>query len=224
MPLRIAILDDEPFFRHLLARSLCGAADIRQVDEYGTAAELVDALADSQPDAVVVDLVLSQGQPLLSPQGGLAAGLAVRERLPQCGVVILSNHASADVLGRLPQDDLSGWAYLLKRRTDDIADVVRAVHVTRAGDTMIDPAIIEEAPIATLSGRGLSAHQERVLRLLAGGASNATIAETCGTTTKSVEHAITSILDVLGIDAGDRTTNARVVAATACIRLIGDVG
>ena len=43
--MRIAILDDEPFFRHLLARSLCGAADIRQVDEYGTAAELVDARA-----------------------------------------------------------------------------------------------------------------------------------------------------------------------------------
>ena len=222
--MRVAILDDEPFFRHLLARSLRGSADIRRVDEYGTSAELLDALPATRPDAVIVDLVLSQGQPLMSPDGGLAAGLAVRERLPQCGVVILSNHASVDVLARLPQDDLSGWAYLLKRRTDDIADVVRAVQVTRAGDTMVDPAIIEEAPSATLGRQGLTAHQERVLRLLAGGASNATIAETCGTTTKSVEHAITSILESLGIDAGDRATNARVVAATACIRLIGDPG
>lgn len=220
--MQVAILDDEPLFRHLLARSLRSSADIRQVDEYGTSAELLDALVASRPDAVVVDLVLSQGQSLTSPNGGLAAGLAVRERLPQCGVVILSNHASADVLSRLPQTDLSGWAYLLKRRTDDIADVVRAIHVTRAGDTMIDPTIIAEAPSARLSDSGLSAHQERVLKLLAGGGSNAMIAATCGTTTKSVEHAISTILDVLEIDARDRTTNARVVAATAYIRLIGD--
>ena len=43
----------------------------------------------------------------------------------------------------------------------------------------------------------------------------------CNTTTKSIEHAITGILSALQIDARDQTTNARVLAATAYIRLIG---
>lgn len=219
--MRIAVLDDEPFFRHLLARSLVGSADIKQVDEYGTAAELIEALPTTQPDAAILDLVLAEGQPLNSPDGGLAAGMKVRELVPGCGIVILSNHASADVLARLPEEQLGGWAYLLKRRTDDIADVVRALDVTRAGETMIDPAIIVEAGRTTAGHDHLSAHQLRVLELLAGGASNATIADACNTTTKSIEHAITGILSALQIDARDQTTNARVLAATAYIRLIG---
>ena len=221
--MRIAVLDDEPFFRHLLARSLVGAADIRHVDEYGTAADLIAALPETRPDAAVLDLVLAEGQPLDSPTGGMAAGIAVRDQLPDCGIVILSNHASADILARMPSDQLGGWAYLLKRRTDDIADVVRALHVTRAGDTMIDPTIIAESTPRADVLMNLTAYQLRVLQLLAGGASNDAIAVESGTTTKSVEHAITSILDALRIDARDRTTNARVIAATAYIRLIGSL-
>ena len=222
--MRIAVLDDEPFFRHLLARSLVGSADIGEVTEYGTSAELLAAVPITRPDAIIVDLVLREGQPLNSPEGGLAAGLAVRELLPDCGIVILSNHASADVLAQLPEAHLAGWAYLLKRRTDDIDDVVRALYVTRAGETMIDPTIIVESAQVPRPSAGLSAHQLRVLQLLAGGASNATIADACGTSTKSVEHAITGILEVLDIDARDRSTNARVVAATAYIRLLGAAG
>jgi DNA-binding NarL/FixJ family response regulator len=132
--------------------------------------------------------------------------------------VILSNHASAEVLQRVPQEELGGWAYLLKRRTDDIAEVVHALYTTCAGDTMIDPTIIAESATPVRLAEALSAHQLRVLRLLAGGASNALIAEEVGASPKSVEHAISGILDQLAIDARDPTTNARVTAAVSYIR------
>ena len=219
--MRIAVLDDEPFFRHLLVHSLRQAEGITVAGEHDSAAAFLDALAETQPEAVILDLVLEPGQPLDSPTGGLATGLEVRRRLPTCGIVILSNHASAEVLQRVPQEELGGWAYLLKRRTDDIAEVVHALHATCAGDTMIDPTIIAESATPERLAEALSAHQLRVLRLLAGGASNALIAEQIGASPKSVEHAISGILDQLAIDARDPTTNARVTAAVSYIRLLG---
>ena len=218
--MRIAVLDDEPFFRHLLVHSLAQVEGITVAGDYGHAGALLDALPETQPDAVLLDLLLAPDQVFDSPSGGLATGLEVRRRLPGCGVVILSNHASAEVLQYVPEDQLGGWAYLLKRRTDDIADVVRALHITCAGETMIDPTIIAESATPEHLNETLSAHQLRVLRLLAGGASNVLIAEQIGVSPKSVEHAISGILDQLSIDARDPTTNARVTAAVSYIRLI----
>lgn len=222
--MRIVVLDDEPFFRHLLVRALDAEAGIDVVGDYDTAAGLVAELDDTRPDAAVLDLVLAPGQALDGPGGGLRAGLEIRQRLPGCGIVLLSNHVGASVLAQLPDGDAGGWAYLLKRRTDDVRELVHALEATAAGETMIDPAIIDEleAP-ATITSR-MSPHDARVLLLLVGGASNRAIAERLGVTPKSVEHSITGILRALEIDAGDQAINARVTAAVAGVQLLGRAG
>ena len=222
--LRVALLDDEPFFRDLLARALDAEADVDVVGTFGTARDLIDAVPGLRPDAVIVDLVLSPGQPTKDRVGGLAAGIAVRQMRPDCGIVILSNHADPSVLAQLPPHDLQGWAYLLKRRTDDVRTLIRGLHMVADGDTMIDPAILQ--PLADSTDLDdptelLTAHQQRVLALVAGGASNASIADDLGITQKSVEHAISAILDALGIDSRDRSTNPRVSATLAYLRLRG---
>lgn len=222
--MRIVVLDDEPFFRHLLVRALDGESGIEVVGDYDTAADLLAGLDDTQPDAAVLDLVLAPGQALDGPGGGLRAGLEIRDRLPDCGIVLLSNHVGASVLAQLPEGDGGGWAYLLKRRTDDVNELVHALEATAAGETMIDPAIVEEieAP-ATITSR-ISPQDTRVLMLLVSGASNRAIADQLGVTPKSVEHSITGILRALEIDAGDGAINARVTAAVAGIRLLSRVG
>lgn len=221
--MRVVVLEDEPFFRHLLVRALDEHPGIEVVGDYDTSASLLSDLATTRPDAAVLDLVLEAGQDLDGPGGGLAAGLDIRRHLPACGIVLLSNHAGASVLARLPEGDSGGWAYLLKRRTDDISELIHALEITVAGETMIDPAIVAEirAP-ATLTSL-ISPQDVRVLMLLVGGASNSAIAEQIGVTTKSVEHSITSIMSALQIDARDTTSNARVTAAVAGIRLLGQL-
>jgi len=222
--MRIVVLDDEPFFRHLLVRALDGEADIEVVGDYDTAADLLRDLDETRPDAAVLDLVLAPGQALDGPGGGLRAGLEIRSHLPQCGIVLLSNHVGASVLAQLPDEDAGGWAYLLKRRTDDVRELVHALEATVAGETMIDPAIIDELEAPTAITSRISPHDARVLLLLVGGASNRAIADQLGVTPKSVEHSITGILRTLGIDAADEAINARVTAAVAGIRLLGRVG
>lgn len=221
--MRIVVLDDEPFFRHLLVRALDGEAEIEVVGDYDTAAELVDELGETRPDAAVLDLVLAPGQALDGPGGGFQAGLDIRDRLPDCGIVLLSNHVGASVLAQLPEGDGGGWAYLLKRRTDDIHALVHALETTVAGETMIDPAIVDELEAPTEITSRLSPQDARVLMLLISGASNRAIADQLGVTPKSVEHSISGILRALEIDAGDGAINARVTAAVAGVRLLGQV-
>lgn len=65
----------------------------------------------------------------------------------------------------------------------------------------------------------LSAHQQRILRSIASGASNKKIAADLGVSVKSVENATASALRALGIDGTDDDVNVRVMAAVTYLRL-----
>lgn len=217
-PLRVALLEDEDLFRDLLGRTLSEVPGIHVVSAHGYAEDLLGLLPAIRPHVVVLDLVLneSDGEKGIS---GFEVGCQVRLRIPNCGVVLLSNHADPSIITRLPDSDASGWAYLLKRRVDRIDTLVQAIYAVAQGDVMIDPALIGPSSDVGHDAH-LSAHQLRVLSLLASGLSNAAIAEELGVTPKSVEHAIGGALQRLGISSQDPTVNARVAAAMAFLRIM----
>lgn len=219
---RIALLEDEHLFRDLLGRALSSQPDLTVVGAYGSADEFLGPLSAIQPHVVVLDLVLNADDAARGIDG-FEVGCNIRQLIPRCGVVLLSNHADPSVLTRLPDADASGWAYLLKRRVDRIDTLVKAIHTVARGDVMIDPALIEAAPEAG-QGIELTPHQLRVLSLLASGLSNSAIAEQLGVTSKSVEHAISGALSHLNIASQDPAVNARVAAAMAFLRIMASPG
>lgn len=188
--------------------------------DFSDSAELFDCITMDPPDVVILDLILEQAD---TPSGsdGFTVGVRIRQLYPECGIVLLSNHADPSVITRLPDADASGWAYLLKRRVEHIDTLVDAIHTVARGDVMIDPLLIEAAPAPT-GDIDLNPHQIRVLSLVASGLSNNAIAAELGVTAKSVEHAIGGILQSLGISAQDPTVNARVVAAMNYLRIIAN--
>lgn len=223
--MRIAILEDEVFFRNLLADALNATNSVEVVAAFDAPQELLAQVAGLNVDAVILDLVTNVGQSPNGPDGGLAAGLAIRKILPNCGIVLLSNYADASVLTQVPLDQVGGWAYILKRRTDEIATVVSALNTVIAGETMLDPSIAEQGqPLNPSVAAGFTAHQLRVLALLASGASNAEIAKQLGVSVKSVEHAVTTINNALRIDSRDPALNPRVSAAIAYMRMLSAPG
>lgn len=217
-PLRVALLEDEDLFRDLLGRALSEVPGIHVVSAHAYAADLLGLLPAIRPHVVVLDLVLneSDGDKGIS---GFEVGCQVRRSIPTCGVVLLSNHADPSIITRLPDSDASGWGYLLKRRVDRIDTLVQAIHTVAQGDVMIDPALIG-ASSDVCHDAHLTAHQLRVLSLLASGLSNTAIADELGVTSKSVEHAIGGALQRLGISSQDPTVNARVAAAMAFLRIM----
>jgi DNA-binding NarL/FixJ family response regulator len=217
-PVRVALLEDEHLFRDLLGRALSEVPGIHVVSAHGHAEDLLGLLPAIRPHVVILDLVLHESD---EERGinGFEVGCQVRRSMPDCGVVLLSNHADPSIITRLPDADASGWAYLLKRRVDRIDTLVQAIYAVSRGDVMIDPALIGSAPDIG-GGAHLTAHQMRVLSFLASGLSNAAIAEQLGVTSKSVEHAIGGALQRLGIASQDPAVNARVAAAMAFLRIM----
>ena len=219
--MRIAILEDETFFRNLLADALIQTGVVEVVATFEEPTALLEQVTSLHVDAVILDLVTSIGQAPNGVGGGLAAGLEIRRMLPNCGIVLLSNYADAAVLTQIPLDQVGGGAYILKRRTDDVAAVVAALNTVIAGDTMLDPSIAEQGnTVDAWNFTGFTAHQIRVLSLLASGASNTEISVQLKVSVKSVEHSITTINNALKIDAGNPKVNPRVSAAMAYMKLL----
>jgi len=112
----------------------------------------------------------------------------------------------------LPLEDIQGWAYLLKQTVPDLATVVRAIQVSKAGMVMLDPAVMaglrprQGSAVARLNPR----HQE-VLELLAQGYSNAAIAQRLRLSRKSVETYINAIYQELHL-SHEPDIHARVKA------------
>src|SRR5205814_10506108 len=115
-------------------------------------------------------------------------------------------------------------AYLLERRVPDRQGVVAAVEGVAGGGAMIDPKLVEvlvdararagRSPLAELTPREME-----VLRAIAEGKSNSSIAEELVLTKRAVEKHINAIFLKLGFtfaeDAG--SVSKRAKAALLCL-------
>lgn len=208
-PVRIAIADDHFLVREGVRQLLELGGECRVVASVGTAVELHEALTRQPVDVVVTDIRMPPGHDV----EGIEAAHAVRERHPGTGVVVLSAHAEPAYALELFRDGTAGLAYLLKDRVGDREELLRAVHATARGESMIDPLVVEamlrratHSPLDRLTER-----EREVLEQMAAGRSNAAIAAELYFSLSAVEKHITSIFTKLGLT--EEASRHRRVAA-----------
>lgn len=204
---RLLIVEDEPLWSDLLARTLSSQADVEiagQTREGEAAVRLSQRL---HPDCVLMDIELA-GQ-----MDGIEAALKIKDERAETGIVILSAHNDRRYVTSLPLDEKPGWAYLLKQTVPDVETVLRAIHASINGMVMLDPSVV--AGLRPRKSSNMSRLRERLLellQLLAEGYNNAGIADRMGITEKSVETYINELYQELGL-SGEHGINARVKAA-----------
>ena len=142
---------------------------------------------------------------------GVDVATAWREANPGLGLVFMTHliEPAALLLG-------GGLAYLPKRRATSVDALVECGRVSAAGGVMVDPQITDSLPAASA---GLTAHQQRILREIATGASNKKIAADLVVSVQSVDNATASALRALAIDGTDHEVNVRVMAPLTYLRL-----
>ena len=208
----MAIADDHYLVREGVRQLLELGGEVQVVAGVGTAVELQAALRRESVDAVVTDIRM----PPNHHTEGIDAAHAIRAAHPQVGVVVLSAHAEPTYAMELFRDGTAGLAYLLKDRVGDRAELLRAIRATVAGDSVIDPLVVE----AMLSQNGrkqrsaldrLTPREREVLELMAAGRSNAAIAQSLYLSLSAVEKNITAIFGKLGLV--EEGVNHRRVAA-----------
>jgi DNA-binding NarL/FixJ family response regulator len=205
---RIVIGEDSALLRAGLTRLLSEAGE-DVVAAVGDAAALVDAVERHVPDLAVVDIRM----PPDLTDDGLRAAIAIRERHPYVGILVLSQYVEERYAAELLGGSTAGVGYLLKDRVADVADFVEAMRRVNAGGTALDPEVVGQLmarrrrdPLENLTPR-----EREVLSLMAEGRSNAAIARELVVSEGAVEKHVNNIFAKLDL-VPTATDNRRVLA------------
>jgi DNA-binding NarL/FixJ family response regulator len=228
-PLRVVIADDNYLVREGTRRLLEDSGEVIVLAAVGSAPELLDAVRRTRPETVLTDIRMPlPGQP--SPPGGqdapamegIDAAHAIRAADPAVGVVILSQYADESYAFELFRDGTAGLAYLLKDRVGDLRQLLSALRAVAAGGSVVDPQVIDalvarrarlrESPRARLTPRELD-----VLREMAQGRGNKSIAAQLSLSESSVEKHVNAIFAKLDL-AAEQLVHRRVAAVLTFLR------
>ena len=218
MPLRVVFAEDNYLVREGTA-ALLGTAD--EVQIVGTASsldELLSAVDDQLPDAVLTDIRM----PPSETDEGIRGAKQIRSAHPDIGVVVLSQFAEEEYAYELLKDGAAGLGYLLKERVADVEELVRALTEVARGGSVLDPKIVEalvaakehlaHSPLGRLTDR-----EREVLGHMAQGQNNAAIAKSLFLTERAVEKHINSLFHKLDLTE-EPDVHRRVMAVLAFLR------
>ena len=215
---RIVFAEDNYLVREGTAALLQGSNEIELVGTAGTLDELLTAVEELEPDAVLTDIRM----PPTNTTEGIDAARRIRGDHPDIGVVVLSQYAEEEYAYELLKDGAAGLGYLLKERVADVAELVRALTEVAKGGSVLDPRIVEaliaakdrmaHSPLARLTDR-----EREVLEHMAQGRNNAAIARSLFLTERAVEKHINSLFHKLGLSE-ETEIHRRVMAVLAFLR------
>lgn len=217
---RVVVAEDQALLREGLS-GLLGRFDFCVVASVGTAAGLLEVVADHKPDLLLTDIRMPPDHRI----DGLQAALAARASRPTLAVVVLSGYVRAEyALDLLESGDGTGVGYLLKDRVADVTQFADTLRKVVAGHTVIDPEIVKRMlqhprdPLDVLTGR-----EREVLAHVAEGQSNAAIGARLHVTEGAVAKHIGSVLAKLGLPPDDRA-HRRVQAVLTYLSSVSPAG
>jgi DNA-binding NarL/FixJ family response regulator len=194
---RVIVADDSVLLREGIVR-LLEEASFDVVGQAGDAEELIRKAKAHKPDVAIIDIRM----PPTHIDEGLRAARAIRDELPDTGVLVLSQYLEEDYALELLGDDAAGVGYLLKDRVSDLDRFSEAVRRVAEGGSALDPKVVSqmlgrrrvEGPLEELTAR-----EREVLGLMAEGRTNLAIADTLVISERAVEKHVTSIFAKLNL-------------------------
>jgi DNA-binding NarL/FixJ family response regulator len=195
VPVRVLIVDDHEALAMCLGQVLDAEPDLKTVGVAGTLARATSMLPQVQPDVVLLDHRLPDGD------GVAAIGelLAIR---PGVKIVVLTASAADHVLVAAIEAGASGFL----SKTRGLQEVTAAVRAAASGEAVISPELLARLLPRLSRGPGggkggqhdLTERERDVLGLLADGLSNAAIGERLFISVHTVRNHISNLSHKLG--------------------------
>jgi DNA-binding NarL/FixJ family response regulator len=191
--MRIVIVDDDPLVRMGLRAIVGSEPGWEVVAEAGDGAAAVAAVAEHSPDVVLMDV-------RMPGVDGLTATAQITRDFPDVRVLVLTTFEVDEYVFQAMRAGAAG--FVLKRVPP--ADLVEAVRVVAAGESLLFPAstraVIERfAAPAPRDLPELTAREAEALVLLARGLSNAEIAAEWVVSVETVKSHVASVFMKLGV-------------------------
>lgn len=187
--IRVLLVDDHRVLAELLTTALAERDEIAVVGTAGSSAEALRTVSALQPDVVVLDHDLPDGD-------GVAAIGPIRAAAPSCRVLMLTSYADPVLLGEAIDAGCAG--YVTKRSSTD--EIVSAVLAVASDETPVSPDMVGSLVGRDRPGPGadLTPREIEVLRVAAQGLSNAEIADQLFISVNTVRNHMQRVLNKLG--------------------------
>lgn len=196
--IKVMLVEDEEFTRNMVAEMLTtSGVTVSSVASVSQALATIDAF---DPHVVLTDLDLGHG-----PDGADLLLKVFKER-PWTGMVIMTAHASPELAisdsSRIPDPTV----YIVKSEIKSIANLLLAIEESIEKTGKFQTNFVASGEKITVT-----ASQAEILRMIADGLSNASIAKERDITLRAAEALIQRTFQALGVN-GDPSVNPRVVA------------
>ena len=191
--IRVVVADDHPIVRSGIVALLQTAEDVEVVGEASTGLEAVDLALALTPDLVLMDL-------RMPGIDGDEATARILKAKPATRILILTTYESDDSILTAIEAGASG--YLLKAAPQD--EILAGVRAVARGEVALAPSIaallVKRLASPTIS---LSPRETEVLRLVAAGESNPSIAAKLFVSEATVKTHLLHVFEKL--EVSDRT-------------------
>ena len=215
-PMRVVVGDDHALVREGIVRML-ERAGLDVVGEAADADQVLAAVQAHRPDVVVTDIQM----PPDGTDDGLRAAIAIRQAMPDIGVIVLSQFLDDRYAMELVAGRAERVGYLLKEKVASPDVLAEAVRRVAAGGSALDPDVVDRLVNRARVGSPLdrlTSREKEVLALMAAGHSNTGIAARLSVTVPSVERHVTGIFAKLGLRESDGQQHRRVAAVLAYLQ------
>jgi DNA-binding NarL/FixJ family response regulator len=207
--IRVLVAEDQTIWRDIYTRVLEESPQTKLVEAVADGQTAVAAAKIHQPDVVLLDIQMPE-------LNGIEAAKQIRSALPEVGVILMSHHAQRQYAQTFLRDGTAGKAYLLKNTFSEPIELIRAIEVVHEGGAILAPEIQDEllrlastTPSAQLNE--LTKREKEVLKLMAEGYTNITIAGKLSVSERTVESHVNNIFSKLGLSS-EAARNPRVMA------------
>jgi two-component system, NarL family, response regulator DesR len=195
MTVRVLLAEDQAMVRGALEALLALEGDIEVVAQASRGDEVLSAALAAQPDVALLDIEMPGGD-------GLAAAEELRERLPECRVIILTTFGRTGYLRRAMESGAAG--FLLKDAP--AAELAAAVRRVVAGERVVDSGLAVSA--LTERGSPLTDRERDVLAASVDGATIRDVAAKLFLSEGTVRNYVSTAIQKLG--ARNRVEAARL--------------
>ena len=206
------IADDDVLLREGLA-SLLTQSGYDVVAQVAEATRILELAQELEPQLLIIDIRM----PPTHTIEGLIAAKAVRAEVPSIAIMVLSSYAEVEHASELLASG-PRIGYLLKQRISMVSDFLSSLERVRVGESVIDPALVQELVLARRARdplAGLTPREREVLSLMAQGRSNLGIARVLTVSETTVEKHVHRILGKLDLGDEDDGDHRRVLAVIA---------
>jgi DNA-binding NarL/FixJ family response regulator len=185
---RILVVDDHEIFAHSLVRLLGSRPELKVVGTAGTVAQAIVAAIAYEPDVILMDFELPDGD-------GPQATEQIKALTPSVKVIMLTAHTDDQSLVQAIAAGCSGFV----KKQDSIEVLLDAIIDVRDGETIapptdLAPLLRQLRPTRRGVGANLTPRELEVLGLFGAGLANKQIAEQLGVRLNTVRNHAQNIL------------------------------